>query len=407
MKKRTNVQDINRNVYVFLLPLVVLLIFCFLNTSAQAVDLIAGQNMDIGDVIVSNTGTNLEVTYQTSDGWALSETHLAVACDKNGIPLNQSGHPVIGHFPYSTNHDPFVTSFTYTIPLSELSSTCNSPGDTIVLAAHAVVFNTLDLQSLQVISGELIEVPDRFGFSSNGDVKTQVLRRRPGDAPYSFDDAFAEIDPPHQAKLAWEPCDALPFCPTPDANPPDPTPDPSLWDNNIDDSPAGQALLNAGADWIWESYLAQDPVVGTVIRLKRTFDIPGDPQTGTLNITCDNGYEAFINGTSVGSAQVLGDWKNSNLRQAFVDVDNWQSVESWNVGAYLHKGLNTLIIDAGNEEMIQGHDGHQNDGTVVRNPAGCIFMLSTNYAKDETAWGEGTRFVISGTWAMYFEYLLQ
>lgn len=401
MKKVLNLQIVKPFIF-FLLALAAL---CLFATPVLAVDLIAGQNMDVGDVIVNNTGINLQVTYQTTGGWALSETHLAVACDKNGIPLNRNGHPIIGHFPYSTDHDPFVTSFTYIIPLTDLPSDCNSPADTIVIAAHAVVFNSFDLQTMQVISGEPITT-GRFNPSNS---KETVIRRRPGDAAYGFDDVLAEINPPVQAELSWEPCNALPFCPTPTANPPDPTPDPSLWDNNIDDTPTGQALLNAGADWIWESYLSQDPLVGTVIRLKRTFDIPGDPQTGTLNITCDNGYEAFVNGTSVGSAQVSGDWKNSNLRQAFVDVNNWQSVESWNVGAYLQNGSNTLIIDAANEEMIDGHDGHSKDGTVVRNPAGCIFMLSVNYnaAEEETAWGEGIRFVEQGTWAMYFYYTLQ
>jgi hypothetical protein len=352
---------------------------------AMAANLLAGQDIFVGDVKVKNTGTHLLVKYDTrGTGWALAETHLAVECSEDAIPQGDPGNPQIGHFEYSTPHG-LVTSFTYSIPLSDLPG-CNSTGNDVVIAAHAVVFDMINLETLYVLSG---------------DGNTMVTHRRPGNALFGFADTSAEMNPPVPAVHAWEPCSAYPACDT------SVNEDPSYWDSRV--NAKGKYILNAGADWIWESRLVQDPVNGTVIRLERTFDIPGAPQTNSkLIVACDNGYEAFINGTSVGTSQISGDWKNSNLKQENVETRGWQKARVFDVASLLQQESNTLTVDAANEYYNRDDIYNRREGTQAINPAGCLFGLIINYALDETAWGEGIQFVEGDkSWAMYFLYTLQ
>lgn len=103
-----------------------------------SVDLIAGQHYLAGSVEVSFDESNMYVTYTTEDGWVLTETHLHVAAEFDGFPFAGSTYnPAIGHFSYSENHEyPGETSYTYTIPKDELPDLI---GDCYFIAAHAVV----------------------------------------------------------------------------------------------------------------------------------------------------------------------------------------------------------------------------------------------------------------------------
>jgi hypothetical protein len=100
--------------------------------SEKTVTLIAGQNMNAGTVTVQQDATNIYVTYNTTDGWVLTQTHLFVgAC--NAIPVNNAGNLVPGQFPYKNTHNN-VTSYTYTVPVSAIG--LNNCG---CIAAHAAV----------------------------------------------------------------------------------------------------------------------------------------------------------------------------------------------------------------------------------------------------------------------------
>ncbi len=97
---------------------------------ATVVSLIAGQYMDAGSVTVTNDYSYIYVTYTTTGNWVLTQTHLYVgACEL--IPVNNSGNPRIGHFPYSSAHAN-LTTYTYQVPISALYG-CGC------IAAHAVV----------------------------------------------------------------------------------------------------------------------------------------------------------------------------------------------------------------------------------------------------------------------------
>lgn len=100
--------------------------------NSTVVNLIAGQHIPAGTVTVTNTATDLLVTYTTTNGWYIKELHLyAGACAM--IPANNSGNPIPGHFPYSNSFSGTGTiTHTYSIPLSRLPA-C------YCIAAHAVV----------------------------------------------------------------------------------------------------------------------------------------------------------------------------------------------------------------------------------------------------------------------------
>lgn len=102
-------------------------------------NLCAGQDIDIGNTIVENDGTNLSVTYEiTVEGWLLVETHLEVVEVEGDFPTTKNGNPKVGHFTWSENHDPPVDTFTYTIPLADIGGGV-AAGEPVFVAAHAEV----------------------------------------------------------------------------------------------------------------------------------------------------------------------------------------------------------------------------------------------------------------------------
>ncbi len=102
------------------------------NCLPTEVNLIAGQTMIAGTVTVTNDAEYIYVTYTTTGGWVLTQTHLYVgAC--NLIPVNNPGNPIPGQFPYSGTHNN-ITTVTYQVPISKIPV-----GSCGCIAAHAVV----------------------------------------------------------------------------------------------------------------------------------------------------------------------------------------------------------------------------------------------------------------------------
>ena len=96
---------------------------------AVAVDLIAGQHIVAGWVTVDANESGITVTYNTSDGWLLEETHLYVGTE----PPTKSAP---GRFPYKHEGLGGAASDSYFVSLEELEVEC---GVTVYLATHAVV----------------------------------------------------------------------------------------------------------------------------------------------------------------------------------------------------------------------------------------------------------------------------
>jgi hypothetical protein len=81
---------------------------------ASAATLYAGQDIDVGTVTVSAGGTTIK--YATTGDWVLNATHLHVGSSLADIPQTKKFNPIPGHFEYSAEHVPPVTTYTYTIP---------------------------------------------------------------------------------------------------------------------------------------------------------------------------------------------------------------------------------------------------------------------------------------------------
>ena len=100
------------------------------------VDLLAGQNEDVGDVSVWNDAGNLYVKYELSGNWCLLETHVAVESSAAEIPQTKKNNPIPGQFEYSESYanPPCVQSpEPYVIPLDW------DYGEDVFIAAHASV----------------------------------------------------------------------------------------------------------------------------------------------------------------------------------------------------------------------------------------------------------------------------
>jgi hypothetical protein len=99
------------------------------STTANQVNLYAGQNTLVGNVTVTDDGVNYTITYNiTDDGWCLTETHLSVVRNRLDFPLSGGGNPKNGHFEFGESLD-CASSASYEV----------SKDKGTYIAAHAVV----------------------------------------------------------------------------------------------------------------------------------------------------------------------------------------------------------------------------------------------------------------------------
>lgn len=313
-------------------------------------DLLAGQNMDVGDVEVWNDADNLYVKYVVDkEGWCMTETHLHVAESEENIPQteakgrgNGGGNPTPGQFEYTNDTHQCITEYTYEIPLDNFDVDCS---EDLTIAAHAAVIKVeegcMDIYSDNTTTFE--------GYTS---------------------------DNSGNAVLAW-------------VHP--------NWNPSLD-------YTFSYAEWIWESYRTLEPVNGSVVDFYKGFNIPGMyllDSDAEMSITADNGYELYVNDNFIGSAQLNEGWRDSNLNDSYVDSHGWESVESYDISDNLTCGDNEIWIAAANEQ--------QDGGTIGSNPGGVIYEAEVCYEaviNEETAWGNGSDFD-GANWATYFDYKVQ
>ena len=99
--------------------------------------LIAGQHIDVGDVVVTQDGNQVCVSFEiTEDGWYLVETHVSVVTNVADFPRNGNNGPAIGHFPLGTSHNDQARSYEACVTLDNLG--CNADAE-LFIAAHASV----------------------------------------------------------------------------------------------------------------------------------------------------------------------------------------------------------------------------------------------------------------------------
>lgn len=116
-------------------------------------DLIAGQNIDVGEVHIEHTEDTMTIKYTTTGDWWLAETHVWIGTDVDGVPTSgKQNNPKIGQFPYSMEHDPMVQTYTYTFDLVEDLGWVFG-GEPLVILTHAVVYRIVDGETVQGETG--------------------------------------------------------------------------------------------------------------------------------------------------------------------------------------------------------------------------------------------------------------
>ena len=323
--------------------------------ASETVDLIAGQHIDVGDVVVQRVGDELCVEYQLSaealaEGWFLTETHLAIATDPSDIPQTKKGNAIPGQFLYGDddlgvcdgdgNLIGGADSYSECVSLSDLGI---GPEDEIYVAAHAVVC-------------KLSEVVTETVVSDAGSDDVLVITEDTSNPGYPID-----YPGPYEGTSA---------------------PAVSTWVH-----PLWPTI--AGAHWISSAYYVEDQVNNSWRLFTRSFDIPANAVNlgGTLRITSDNAEEVYLNDSSVGvDGEVYG---------PFIDDREWDTVITYGVSP--QPGENVL------EVMVRNYA--QSGGTVTSNPTGLIYSMDYHYQllECETAWGAGIDFP-GKNWATYFTY---
>ncbi len=147
--------------------------------SSYTADLLAGQNILVGTISVSNNSESLFVTYTTTGDWKIESIHL-FAGKKDEAPTTKSGNPVVGQFPIQESFSSLVNTVTYEIPVENIRH-C------LIVAAHADV--------VQVVDGKITDRQTAWGagkrFVDKGNWATYI-EYCPGTCPITIGDLCYE-----------------------------------------------------------------------------------------------------------------------------------------------------------------------------------------------------------------------
>jgi len=217
------------------------------------IPLIAGQDNEVGTVSIWNDGIELHITYNTTGGWVMTETHLAVVKEIGDFPTNKAGNPKVGLFPYGVENI-FQNTWEKIIPLSDISALA---GETLYIAAHAVVADTSNEMEEVVVS--------RAGIDVYG----------PLDSCVGLGDQFWGSASP--AVAAWE-------------------------------HPLWLSLISIpGATWISTLEYVEDPDINSWRWFHDEITLPEKGiyiSSGIVVATADNAEEFYFNGEFIGSSQL-------------------------------------------------------------------------------------------------------
>lgn len=142
----------------------------------EVYDLIAGNPKNgvnkVGEVQVSNDGTNLFVKYfiidqtpadLTDNYWGISEVHVAVSTTYLGLPQTKMGNPIPGAFPYQINYDPAVKEAKVVIPFADIPG--YTSGMQLYVAAHGVVVGMAGLEAFEANLPATVEMHVHYPFT--------------------------------------------------------------------------------------------------------------------------------------------------------------------------------------------------------------------------------------------------
>ncbi len=320
--------------------------------------LLAGQHYEVGTVIVEFDGDSINVTYEISrDDWFITETHLHVAVEKEDIPVNNSGNPMIGLFEYGDD-DLFTNEISYTIAKSDIDP--DYDGDCYYVAAHAVVVNISeegDYISLEAFANNLPEE------TNLGIIQGPVNGGSAYFPQVSLSNSTIEGDYP-----AW--CIEKQVYIYPN----------ELMDADVYssyDMDNISALVDHPENFPKVNWLLNQNFVG------KESDCDQDSQGGTVYTYGDVQIAIWIllfEGDDIpGSVGVYSECRIDKLIELAENHSDFVP------------GCGEVIAVV----LVPEFDGSPRQNIIIEYPFPCY--------KGETAWGEGCRFVERGNWGMYFK----
>ncbi|HEY1067847.1 MAG TPA: heme-binding protein, partial [Pirellulales bacterium] len=121
---------------------------------------------------------------------------------------------------------------------------------------------------------------------------------------------------------------------------------------------AAPSVAHGDAQWIWypEKDLAAVPSVHRYFR--KTFDL-GKPESGSIELTCDDEYELFVNGKKVGADDKLETLEKYDLKSFLVEGRNVVAIRAHNTGADSPAGLAVRLVakSTGATDLSYASDG--------------------------------------------------
>lgn len=351
------------------------------------VDLLAAQDIDVGTVTAQASGDDLTVTYDTlNTKWELVETHLHVGDDFDDIPTTRSGNPQVGRFEYSGLPDPSpADSAVYEVKIGNMS-------DVIYVAAHAVVQNTV--QEAPYGGVEVVDTMQAWRYDGT-DVRSQrsnpdtVLTREFGQNESNFyslgyggvlndgGDAVEEFFGEHFEDQR----------------------DPGeirAMEGRIDASlKAALSDTEENAGWV---IIRFDPSI---------LNIEDDIDLWVVEDTWGLPYPLEL-AAVFARIESDDDWKFVCLahnQEPAPDVSGIiHTVTECELGD-LEEAVYILVQDVTDPRWFSDLHPSQSD-TLDGYDLNAVEALQ-DHVEDETAWGDGERFVNRGNWATYFTYNLE
>lgn len=129
------------------------------------IPLFTANETTIGNMVVSNTETKLDIEFVPSTPYIISNVQLWVGTDPNQVPKNRKNIPVPGKFKYKTNDQ---LKYTFSISLSEIYSIPEMllEGKAVYIFAHATLTNSLTTDKFPVWSAGKAFNTNRWGTYS-------------------------------------------------------------------------------------------------------------------------------------------------------------------------------------------------------------------------------------------------
>ncbi|MFC2008530.1 hypothetical protein ACFLUT_00540 [Chloroflexota bacterium] len=369
--------------------------------AAQVQTLYAGQNIDVGTVKVWNDEDNLYVKYETTGGWAMTETHLEVKCSEADIPQGRKGNPKVGHFTYGDSFDPPEDEWLQTIDLDELC------GTSLAIAAHAVVTDAPVGQATGMIYGARTAGGTKGLYEIDVANDTVTLLKAITGAAADVNNGTGYTN-----GLAYDPDSNKLYLTAPPRVGTSPTP---LWSYDID-ADALQSLgslpgsvvsgsfyqgayyyIAEGTNSLWKAELDGGPIAPVLV-----FSGFGVPSSFTFGDIAISSTGMLFGSTRVSPRMFFSLDLNS------LSGDYQVFAGSNALDLQLAYGSNGILYGAnhgnGKFYVVDEATGTATQQSLVASGFADLASGTLFVPRTETAWADGTRFVEKGNWATYIEY---